>query len=376
MASAKPYIGCKIWLISKAQNRYEGILYTIDKIDSTVVLAKVKCFGTEGRPTDRPSPPKSEIYEFITFRGSDIKDIALCEPALYHHSSLASDPAIIHSSNAISSNACSTLGPLSPMKMPAYNQFAASSLLNHQYASAIGPLLQDMHFRRGPMVEKAVQTIQMESSRPVRGLASTQEQQWDRRQLQRPRYEAYQNQRDVDVKMRSGPAFTTSKQETLHQSIENRPPPRRRQGTRRRRSHGRGQLMMNSVPSPVLQFDTDFDFDSSNAQFIKEVLEREKMSTKDGNCELHRNSKEGMHVTAEDDHLGPKRYYDKTKSFFDNIPSDNGFRLTWAEERKRNLETFGVPGRFFRGQSIRGGFGERREQGSSQASTSARGGHL
>lgn len=40
MSSAKPYIGCKIWLISKAQNRYEGILYTIDKVNSTVVLAK------------------------------------------------------------------------------------------------------------------------------------------------------------------------------------------------------------------------------------------------------------------------------------------------------------------------------------------------
>lgn len=39
MASTKPYIGCKIGLISRAQNRYEGILYTLDKINSTVVLA-------------------------------------------------------------------------------------------------------------------------------------------------------------------------------------------------------------------------------------------------------------------------------------------------------------------------------------------------
>lgn len=46
----------------------------------------------------------------------------------------------------------------------------------------------------------------------------------------------------------------------------------------------------------------------------------------DGSHELHRNAKEGMHVSAEDDHLGPKRYYDKSKSFFDNIPSDNGLR--------------------------------------------------
>lgn len=43
MSSAKPYIGCKIGLISKAHNRYEGILYTIDKVNSTVVLAKGEC---------------------------------------------------------------------------------------------------------------------------------------------------------------------------------------------------------------------------------------------------------------------------------------------------------------------------------------------
>lgn len=44
MASAKPYIGCRIGLLSKAQNRYEGILYTIDKNNSTIVLAKGESF--------------------------------------------------------------------------------------------------------------------------------------------------------------------------------------------------------------------------------------------------------------------------------------------------------------------------------------------
>ena len=101
-------------------------MYTIDKVNSTVVLAKgkwcrpyllreivaqgsidaallalsnivfllVKCFGTEGRPTDRPTPPKDDIYEYITFRGSDIKDITLREPPRSHHG-LPPDPAII-----------------------------------------------------------------------------------------------------------------------------------------------------------------------------------------------------------------------------------------------------------------------------------------
>uniref|UniRef100_A0A3Q0R1M2 Sm domain-containing protein n=1 Tax=Amphilophus citrinellus TaxID=61819 RepID=A0A3Q0R1M2_AMPCI len=94
MASSKPYIGCKISLISKAQNRYEGILYTIDAANCTVVMAGVRCFGTEGRPTDRPTPPKDDVYEYITFRASDIKDITLCEPPRSHHG-LPPDPAII-----------------------------------------------------------------------------------------------------------------------------------------------------------------------------------------------------------------------------------------------------------------------------------------
>lgn len=33
--------------------------------------------------------------------------------------------------------------------------------------------------------------------------------------------------------------------------------------------------MVANVPSATLKFDTDFDFDSSNAQFIKEELERQ-----------------------------------------------------------------------------------------------------
>jgi len=44
MPSGKPYIGCKLGLISKAQNRYEGILYTIDTINSAVVLENGKFY--------------------------------------------------------------------------------------------------------------------------------------------------------------------------------------------------------------------------------------------------------------------------------------------------------------------------------------------
>ncbi|KAK5863836.1 hypothetical protein PBY51_000833 [Eleginops maclovinus] len=375
MSSSKPYIGCKIGLISKAQNRYEGILYTIDKVNSTVVLAKVKCFGTEGRPTDRPTPPKDDVYEYITFRGSDIKDITLCEAPRSHHG-LPPDPAIVQSSSAGPSSVYSPLGPFSPLRMPAYNQLAASSLLNQQYAAALGlgPLLPGLHVRRAPMVEKSVQTVQVDRTRQRGGFSQQQQQQqqWERRP-QKPRGEIPQTRRVTGANLKSGLGVPNAQQETRQQNNENRPTPSRKQGPRRRRIRSRGQLIVANVPSAVLKFDTDFDFDSSNAQFVKEELEREIHDRiKDENPEAAEKEKEELRLTSEDVLFGPKCYYDKAKCFFDNISSDTKFRQTWAEERKRNMETFGVPGRFLRGQGFRGGYAGRRGRGTAQTQSSYR----
>ena len=58
----------------------------------------VRSFGTEDRPTDRPVAPRDEVYEYIIFRGSDIKDIRVCQPPKPQpvlQGGLPNDPAIV-----------------------------------------------------------------------------------------------------------------------------------------------------------------------------------------------------------------------------------------------------------------------------------------
>ncbi|MEQ2166186.1 hypothetical protein GOODEAATRI_025295, partial [Goodea atripinnis] len=148
--------------------------------------------------------------------------------------------------------------------------------------------------------------------------------------------------------------------------------------------HGRGRF--NVRRDGPMKFEKDFDFESANAQFNKEEIEREfqsKLKLKDEKTEKALNGEEkadsGVETQKsegnnedESDPLGPHCYYDKSKSFFDNISCDDmrERRQTWAEERRMNAETFGIPLRQGRGRGGyrgRGGLGFRGGRGRSSS---------
>ncbi|RPD66521.1 hypothetical protein L227DRAFT_649230 [Lentinus tigrinus ALCF2SS1-6] len=330
--AALSFIGKPISLISHSDVRYRGILAGIDPVASTIQLSNVYSMGTESRrPPNEYIPPVQEPYTYIIFRASEVKDLAVDEPAAQQRRNVHDDPAVLGASPQ------PQIAPTyPPYGSPSYQQQAAAGAPPQQGQAQVPPRQQQAFANRQPGAQPSgSQPGQVQNAQAQANGAATAP----------PR-----NARNSAVNSATASMETVERAlGDLRVSNANGHHPQRG-GRRGGRGPGQeikaGDLRIPNVP---------FDFDASNSRFDKAALAPSPRGTPKNDDE----GEEGEVKDEEKEEDGKTGAYNPKKSFFDSLSSGSngpapdgrgrggrrgGGRNRREEERERNVATFGEPG--------------------------------
>ncbi|KAI0723832.1 Scd6-like Sm domain-containing protein [Cerioporus squamosus] len=332
--AALSFIGKPISLVSHSDVRYRGILAGIDPVASTIQLSNVYSMGTESRrPPNEYIPPVQEPYTYIIFRASEVKDLAVDEPAAQQRRNVHDDPAVLGASPQ-------------PQIAPTYPPFGS---LSYQQQTAAGVPPQQGQGQVPPRQQQAFANRQ-QAAQP-----SGSQQPGQVPNAQSPPNGAAaappRNGRNTAVNSATASMETVERAlGDLRVSGANGASQQQRGGRRGGRGQGQeikaGDLRIPNVP---------FDFDASNSRFDKAALAPSPRGTPKNDDE----GEEGEVDEEEKKDDGTTTAYNPKKSFFDSLSSGSngpsadgrgrggrrgGGRNRREEERERNVATFGEPG--------------------------------
>lgn len=354
------FLGSRISLISRSEIRYEGVLYALDLGEATISLAKVRSFGTEDRPTERPVPPKDDVYEYIIFRGADIKVIDVVEPP--KHSSgnsgmpgLPADPAIVDFSHAGN-------GPFGGHFDGGRMRPQNNSVFDNLFKGRAGPPMynggppNNMRRRSGGFPNEA--GGQNGRGNPNRNMGGGGGGQGGRQYGPpggRNNFGGHVNMwnfrqggyvpRDNggQFQQRGGQRMTTPNRGG------NYGPPQRRGGRPQGGNGGgnrtpfRNRGINQAAFPPKMSFDGDFDFEKANEELVS-ALAKAKLDESTEN-----KSEDDAQTGKDEQETKETRIFYKKDNFFDNISCESMERskgtiprVDWKAERKLNAETFGL----------------------------------
>ncbi|VDN05623.1 unnamed protein product [Thelazia callipaeda] len=356
MSQQTPYIGSRISLISKLDIRYEGILYTVDTNESTIALAKVRSFGTEDRPTTNPVAARDDIYEYIIFKATDIKDLIVCEtpkPLPQLAGGLAYDPAILSISSGRSIPVQTSV-----QNVPAVVNSVISAGCSIFQASRsdtpnrISPAEDNTH-SRAPGSGRNQHTLSLANQMlPATGIKNRGGFQQQLQHQGTPNTGRQQNFPSVG----SYPGnYGRGGQQSNYRENRGGFFGRGNSANYQRGGGTRGGVSGKLQTKEKLKFDSDYDFEKANEQFQETLNHISKMKVEeysDGNKKATPGSDNCSDVVEDEvadtvREESEKRYYDKSSSFFDRISCEalekqaGKPRTDWKKERETNQETFG-----------------------------------